>query len=385
MKRNIIILALLLSNVVLGQESKVDSLDQFIMNQAKKFHIPGIAACVIKNDKIIWSNSYGYRDIENEKKMATTSIMNIASISKTITATAIMQLWEKSKLNLNTDINTYLDFTIRNPNHPNIPITIKQLLTHSSSIADGSSLKTGFECGEPTRSLKNWLSNYFSKKGEFYNEDENFHKAKPDSLHQYSNIGFGVLGLIVEEVSGIAFHEYVQKNIFEPLEMTNSGYFLNQVDSTQIVTPYLYLGPLQKVVNKKDKIKILPYFNPYCNYSFWNYPDGLVRTSVEDLSKFAIAYMNEGNYKSQKILKKETIDLMMSPQLNEAVNEDKDQGLSWFQSPSLYPSWFHGGSDPGVSTRMYVNKVDKITVIVFQNANEDNSYYIIKKLYDAFK
>lgn len=385
MKHNILILVLLLSKVVIGQEIKVDSLDQFIMNQAKKFHIPGIAACVIKNDRIVWSNAYGYRNIENKEKMSTKSIMNIASISKTITATAIMQLWEKNKLDLNTDINTYLGFNIRNPNHPNTPITIKQLLTHSSSIADGSSIKIGFECGEPTRSLKSWLSNYFSEKGEFYSEEENFHKAKPGSLHQYSNIGFGVLGLIVEEVSGTAFHKYVIKNIFEPLEMNNSGYFLKQVDSTQLVTPYLYLGPLQKVVNETTKNAVLPYFNPYCNYSFWNYPDGLVRTSIEDLSKFAIAYMHEGNYKNQKILKKETIDLMMSSQLSKSVNEDQEQGLSWFQSPSLYPSWFHGGSDPGVSTRMYVNKVDKITVIVFQNANEDNSYYIIKKLYDSFK
>ena len=71
--------------------------------------------------------------------------------------------------------------------------------------------------------------------------------------------------------------------------------------------------------------------------------------------------------------------------MNKKINADKDQGLCWFQSPSLFPTWYHGGSDPGVTTRMYVNKEDKISVIVFQNANMDNTYYIIRVLYDRFK
>ena len=366
-----------------AQHASLDSIDLFIEAQAKQYHIPGIAACVIKNDSVVWSKAYGYADIVNEKPMQNQSILNIASISKTITATAVMQLWEQQRLDLHHDVNDYLDFKVRNPNHPDLPITIHQLLTHTSSIADGPSIKIGYQCGDPKTSLRDWISNYFKKDGAYYDAEENFHKKAPDSIRSYSNMGFGLLGLIVEVVAKQPFHEYVKDNIFEPLQMHESGYFLHEIDATKLVTPYLWLGPLQQSLNANPQK--LPYYNPYCQYSFWNYPDGLVRTTTDNLAKFAIAYLNGGLYKGKRILKAETIAFMHTPKLNKEVNGDQDQGYSWFQSPSLYPTWYHGGSDPGVSTRLYINTKDKLGVIVFQNANADNSFYIVKELYNRFK
>ena len=379
-----VLFSLIFTTVVKGQVINKDSIDTFIIDQMKRHHIPGISACVIKEDGVVWSKAYGYANIEQTKLMSTENILNIGSISKTVTATAIMQLWELGKLKLNEDVNTYLDFPVRNPNFPNSPITINQLLTHTSSIADGAAYKLGYACGDPETTLKNWLYNYFSIHGTYYDASDNFHNQAPDSLREYSNIGFGLLGLIVEEISEMPFNKYVKKNIFLPLMMTNSGYFLDEIDQSKLATSYLYLGPLQQNLNKSADT-ILPYYNPYCHYSFWNYPDGLVRTSVTDLAKFAAAYMNDGLYGGARILKKETIDMMMSPQLSEKINADKDQGLSWFLSQGLYPSWFHGGSDPGVSARMYINRKDKISVIVCQNANKDNAFYIIKELYKKFE
>lgn len=204
----------------------------------------------------------------------------------------------------------------------------------------------------------------FSETGDFYSSEYNFHEEQPAEYHKYSNLGFGLLGLIVEEVSKLPFHQYCQENIFEPLEMRNTGYFLKDTDTSQLVVPYLYIGKLQQGAEATAH-SVKPYFNPYCFYSFWNYPDGLVRTNIEDLAKFTIAYMNGGEYIGNQILKAATIKKMHSPQLSKDVNEDQDQGLCWFSSSSLAPSWFHGSSDPGVSTRMYVNKEDKISVTVF--------------------
>ncbi|MBX2815781.1 MAG: beta-lactamase family protein [Saprospiraceae bacterium] len=367
-----------------AQIEQQDSINLFIEHQASRFHVPGIAACVVKGDKVVWASGFGYASIEREEAMSASHVMNIASISKTITATAVMQLWEKEKLELDRDINDYLDFTVRNPNHPQRPISIRQLLTHSSSIEDAMSLKIGYQCGDPARSLKDWIQHYFDEKGEFYDPKENFLEDAPGEIHQYSNVGFGLLGLLVETVAEMPFHEYVKAHVFGPLKMKDSGYFLSEIDSSRLVTSYLYLGALQKSLPSTTKA-VLPYFNPYCQYSFWNYPDGLVRTSVLDLAKFATAFMNEGVYEGARVLEKESIDSMMTLQLDKSVNEDQDQGLSWFQSSSLYPTWYHGGSDPGVSTRMYINKEDKLACIVFQNANVDNTYYIIRELYDRFK
>ncbi|MEO0733440.1 MAG: serine hydrolase domain-containing protein [Bacteroidota bacterium] len=375
---------LCLSANVSGQNRLIDATDAFIIQQAEKYHVPGIAAVVVKDTAIVWSKGHGFADIATERKMTPHSIMNIASVSKTITATAVMQLWEAKKIDLDADINQYLNFTVRNPNFSNVPVTVRQLLTHTSSIADGNSLKLGFECTPPSKSLSEWLYHYFTEGGMYFDKGANFHDFAPGTGREYSNVGYGLLGLIVEEVTGLSFNQYVKAHIFAPLAMNDSGYFLNEVDTTRMVTPYLYLGPLQKNLGDSEN-QVLPHFNPYCRYGFWNYPDGLVRTSVSDLAKFTFAYMSNGYYQGKRLLKKETIDLMLSPQLSEEVNEDQDQGLGWFHSPSLHPAWYHGGSDPGVSTRMYVNKTDKIAVIVFQNVNEDNTFYIIKELYNKFK
>lgn len=374
---------LLLGGVCHGQ-NQAASIDSFIRQQAEKYHVPGIVACVVKGEEIVWSNAYGYANIERAEPMRTNSIINIASVSKTITATAIMQLWEKEKLALDVNVEQYLDFPVRNPHHPEREITIRQLLTHTSSIADGPAVKIGFSCGDPEVSLKDWIEGYLTPTGDYFSATDNFHAAAPDSFREYSNVGFGLLGLIVEAVAGEPFHAYVRKHLFEPLQMTASGYFLQNIDTAHLATPYLYLGPLQQHLQQTED-QVLPYYNPYCQYSFWNYPDGLVRTTVEDLAKFAAAMMHDGVYQGKRILRPETIETMLTPQLPASINEDQDQGLCWFQSPSLFPTWYHGGSDPGVSTRLYVNKEDDLSVIVLQNANADNAFYIVRMLYEHFR
>lgn len=364
-----------------GAEVEIDS---FIENQMEKYHIPGIAVSVVKEEEIIFKKAYGWGNIEKMIPMSTNGIMNIASISKTITSTAAMQLLEKGLISLNEDINVYLPIKVRNPNFPDYPITLRQILTHTSSIKDGPNYRLGYQCGDPTTTLTDWIESYLAVDGKWYDPIENFHNKSPDSIYQYSNVAFGLLGYLVEQVSGQSFHEYVKEHIFLPLEMENSGYYLKDIDTSKIITPYLYLGPLQKQIRSQNGLPI-KYFNPYCKYSFWNYPDGLVRTTVEDLSQFAIAYMNGGRFKDFQLLKPETIDKMHSAQLRESLDEDGFQGLSWFHSSGLDPAWFHGGSDPGVSTRLYVDKENKISVIVFQNANEDNAYYIARELYHMFR
>ena len=358
-------------------------LDTFILQQAERYHIPGIAVGVVIGDKLVWSKGYGWANLEKRTPMSTDGVMNIASISKTITATAVMQLWEKGLLQLDEDVNTYIPFKLHHPHFPEKAITIRQLLTHTSGIKDGPGYKKGYACGDPAISLKDWIESCLVVGGEHYSAEYNFYPEGPGAVHRYSNVAFGLLGYIVEALTKQPFYSYVKENILSPLGMSHTGYLLSEIDTQKIITPYLYLGPLQMGL-ASTKASPLPYFNPYCIYSFWNYPDGLIRTSVEDLAKYAAAYMNGGSYQGKRVLKQETIEMMHKGQLSKSINEDQDQGLSWFYSPGLAPSWFHGGSDPGVSTRLYINKENKIGVIVLQNSNEDNAFYIAKKLYQTF-
>ena len=119
---------LIFVNVILAQSlGDTKNLDEFIENQRERYHIPGIAAYVVKNTEIIWAESYNWADFENNVPMSTSGIINIGSISKTFTATAIMQLWGEGTIHLAADVNEYLAFNIRNPFFPDSPITIQQL------------------------------------------------------------------------------------------------------------------------------------------------------------------------------------------------------------------------------------------------------------------
>jgi len=260
----------------------LDSSEVFIENYMTDNHVPGLVATVVKGDKVIWSMASGYADLENNIPMSLNSIMNIGSISKTITATAILQLWEKGLIDLNTDINKYLPISIRNPDFPDEPITVHQILTHTSSIKDGPAYFKSYACGDPKVTLKHWITNYFNPNGE-YSSEENFfswkpNKArKPDSTRTYSNVAFGLLGYLVEEVTKMNFSEYCKENIFVPLGMDKTSWFLKDIDSTILAVPYIFITPdnrdqewirtLAKYPTR-DKDLILNQNFPLCYYSF---------------------------------------------------------------------------------------------------------------------
>jgi CubicO group peptidase (beta-lactamase class C family) len=167
---------------------------------------------------------------------------------------------------------------------------------------------------------------------------------------------------------------------------------LSEVDTSNHIRPYVYIT----AENRKD---ILHYFTrmlpnesefkvgtyaPTCLYSFPNYPDGLVRTSVRELSFYLAALLNGGELNGKRILQKETIDKMLTPQLQ----GDRSQGLTWrtseFQTPyGKVVLWGHSGLDPGIQTFLFFNPATRTGVITFQNNPADNVERIVVKLYGA--
>jgi CubicO group peptidase (beta-lactamase class C family) len=368
---------------------KSDSIDLSIREFMAKEMIPGFAACIVKDSSIIWSGSYGQADIKNNRPMSLDGIMNIGSISKTFTATAAMQLWEKGLLDFDADINQYLGFEVRNPKYPDKPITIFQILTHTSSIRDGNAYPPSYSCGDPVISLSDWIYNYFIPGGKYYFEGSNFCDWAPGGKENYSNVAFGLLGLIVERIAEKPFNEYCSENIFRLLGMKNTGWFLCETDTTMHIKPYAYISEENRNEILEDK-RLYPgeiefkvgSFVENCLYSFPNYPDGLVRTSVRELSLFLTMMMNGGELNGRRILNKETVDMMLSPQLN----GNNSQGLCWqtfeFKSPpDQITLWGHTGGDPGISTYLFYHPEEKIGVITFQNKDSGGTYKIVKELY----
>jgi len=335
----------------------------------------GLASVVIKGDEIIWQCALGNANIESKTPMSIDRIMPIASISKTFTATATMQLWEQGLIDLKADVSEYVGFKVRNPKYPEVPISIQQILTHTSSISDNKFYDNSYTCGDPTIPLKDWVTGYLTPNGKYFSRGS-FLKTKPGEKYEYSNVAFGLLGYIVESVSKTPFNVYCKQNIFHPLGMEKTGWFIHEIDTNNYITQYsekwypkhLGMGKLDKSADNKEV--------PLCVYSFPNYPDGLIRTSVRELSYFMTAFINDGTLNGKSILKKSTIDKMLTPQI-----EDNDwQGLCFYRTDSL---WGHSGGDPGVRTNMLFSRDQKHGYIAFENGQKviwNQKYRIITKM-----
>lgn len=370
-----------LSNQSFKQEENIDEtntpLDSLVVNYLKKYDTPGLSIKVFKGEKLYWSHNYGYLDLEKQLPMRSDAIMNIASISKTITTTAVLQLSEKGLLDLTKDINSYLDFSVRNPNFPDTPITIYQLLSHTSSIKDNNAYAMSYQCGDPKVGLEHWIENYFRPTGAYYSKEENFYTWEPNTDYKYSNVAFGLLGLLVEKVSQQSLESYTKTHITDVLGMDRSSWFIKNTDTANRIKSYVMATEeiKQDAMTSKLLEKQVGKYYQLCNYSFYNYPDGLFKTTLNELSHFMMAIMN-GSYMGKRILNEETIVKMLTPQ----IEGNNVQGIGWKRieyEGNVF--WGHSGRDPGVRTHLYFHSETQTGIVLFQN-NDDG--YTIKLVAD---
>ena len=290
------------------------TIDASIVNVMNSEHFPGLAAVVVKDDKIVWINSYGLADVGNSIPVSDTTVFMLASVSKVFTGTAVMQLAENNVIQLNDDVNSFLPWTLQIPGFPTNPVTFRQLMTHSSSIRDHwPVMNTYYDYPDPSITLAEGMQRYFSTSGIDYDPDDNFLPNPPGSVFQYSNMATALNGYLVETAAAMPFDEYCNENIFSKLCMDKTSWFFADLDSAEVARPYQYSGGN---------------YIPYAHYGFADYPDGQLRSSVIDLANFMIAYLNGGEFGSSSLLSPASIDEMWTPQIPELQAE---QGLNWYQ------------------------------------------------------
>jgi CubicO group peptidase (beta-lactamase class C family) len=335
-------------------------LDTIIERKMNEGGIVGIGAAIIVNKKLVWIKGYGYADKENKKPFTPHTIMNIGSISKNFMGACLFKAIEERKLNLDEDINTYLPFKVINPFFPNEKITLRHLATHSSSLIDRYPFyeSTYFEGNESPETLGDFLKNYFVKGGKYYT-DTNFVQHKPGTYYEYSNIPASLAGYIVETVTGKSLHDYAKQHIFKPLKMKRTGWHLDKID----------ISKHTKLYDKKgDTLKNIAL------YSNITYPDGGVRTTVNDLSKYFITLLNEGEYEGMRVLEKESMREMQRFQFSalskpENVNIEKvNSGIFWATKQSV-TKMGHSGTDPGIKAEMLTDLNKEVAVILFSNTD----------------
>ena len=362
MKLHITLVVFLLSIFACSEDTtnigyEQHELDKEILNAVEENNIPSLAACIVKNDQIVWRNTFGYQDIENKTIPSDKTAYGLASITKTFTSVAVMQLYEKDLLDLDSDINLYLPFELRNPKHPEVPITTSMLLTHTS----GLSLPTEQEDPrinnrlpvDEIQKLGDWIRSYVIPGGANY-VSAVWKNTIPGEVFEYSNMGISVLGHIVENVSNTDFRTYCQLQIFEPLGMTNTGFPNTELNDEKSAVLY-------------HNNKPIPQFNvPF-------YPAAMLKSSMLDLSHYVIAIMNGGQYGDKRILNVSTVDKMLEITLPEAGLYGGGMALGW---QGMNGQWVgHLGGFWGVSSSMTINLNNKLAVIMLTNSADNNSVY----------
>ena len=269
-------------------------LDGFIPIELQRDDIAGAVVIVVKDGQVFFSKGYGYSDMKTRKPVTVdATLFRPGSISKTFTWTAVMQLQEQGRIDLNRDVNDYLDFKI--PAKFGKPITMKDLMTHTPGFEE--TLKDLFVAkASDMRGLQEYVTHHVP--AEIF---------PPGTTPAYSNYGATLAGYIVQRVSGMPFDDYVEKNILQPLGMKHSTFRQPLPDDLK---PLMSQGYNLASQPPKD-------------FEFVQaWPAGSMSVTAEDMSHWMLAHLQNGSYNGQQILKPATAQLMHSrafglvPELN---------------------------------------------------------------------
>lgn len=319
-----------------GGEQATPICDLDLTPELARLHVPGLSAGIIVDGELVCTAVAGWADVESERPVDPDTLFEWASVSKTITVTAAMILYEEGRFGLDDDVGDYLPFPVRNPECPNTPITFRQLMTHSSSIIDNEPVYEGtYTVGDSPLSLGDFVRGYVEPGGEFYDAQENFDYECAGSYNEYSNIAVGLLGHAVEQISDQSFDDFCRERIFDPLGMGEASFHLANLDIENVATPYEPTADGGFV--RADHV------------GYATYPDGLLRTSVPDLARFLAMMAGAGVFEGERILEESTIEEMKRVQFPEL---DETQGLIWYYDfdEALVG---HDGSDCGASSLMF--------------------------------
>ena len=371
-----------------------DSLTAELNTLYENGHINGFGVAIVNETEVLYAEGIGFANTETKSPYTKNTIQNIGSVSKTFIGISLLKAQELGQLNLDDPVNDYLPFEVVNPAFPDVPITLRHLATHTSTILDTDiydsksyvlkdDIPVSDELGELSElfnapgsniSMIEFLEKVLSKDGDWYSA-EGLSGHQPGEIFEYTNVGATLAAAVLEIATGKTFNEFATEHILKPLGMTSSGWSFEDVNLEQ--HSRLYATPQTA----------LPL------YSLITYPDGGLITSVEDLGKYTSelikGYSGEGT-----LLKKESYQEIFKEQLSAENFQERDEeddfddeynnGIFMGFTPAGYVG--HTGGDPGIATFLFFNPKTKTGRIFMINTSVRNSagveqfYSIWKKL-----
>ncbi|WJM09629.1 beta-lactamase family protein [Paenibacillus sp. PK1-4R] len=304
----------------LTTESATAFLDSFFDSPEAKPHYVGASVVIVKDGKVLAEKGYGFSDVESKTAIdPKNTAFRVASVSKTFTSAAVMQLVEQGKVDLQADFQTYVK-GLEFDNPFDKPVTVENLLTHT----------TGFEIRDPQQEDIHTDFDKYIAMEEYAQQHMPPVVREPGSAYMYDNFSFLLLGMIVENVSGEPFESYMQQHIFKPLGMGNSSFMLDKKFQKQLATGY------DAAHNPLDLYTISP--TPM--------PQGGMLSTAEDIGKFMIAFLNDGVKDNERILKESTVKSM--EQYRSSIHPLLPDATYGFEAAFQIPG---AGSSPKVITK----------------------------------
>jgi CubicO group peptidase (beta-lactamase class C family) len=302
------------------------------------------------------------------------TVFMLASVSKTVVATAVLQAVEEGMFGLETDVNDVLPFTVRNPDHPDRQMTVRQLLTHTSSIRDNWNLLIdAYVAGDATMELGTFLRRYLAPNGADLSP-KNYYAFAPGGSYRYANIGVSLAAYLVEAASGIGFDTWCERRIFAPLEMDRAGWHLAGLPRDEIAMPYRWSSAENRYV-------------AFGHYGYPDYPDGALRTTAPQLAGHLAMVMCGGSWHGRRLLSKATVRELRRDQVPAL---EPGQGLIWFELRRKGRTLLgHDGGDYGVATVCFFDVDAEIGVVILANGGwrtiegRWNLYLIMDRLFAA--
>ncbi len=376
---------------VADAQSSKDSLTQALNEQYSKSGFPGFSVAIVNKDSILYEQGFGFADIDKKLPYNINTLQPIASVSKLFIGMAVMKAVEQGLFTLDADINGILPFKVVHPYNPEIPITIKHLVTHTSGIVDhadtykktyiypppvkeGNALyqlmvSKGYGATASDTTLGGFLKNYLTTDGHLFKKS-NFNKAAPGKRYEYSNLASDLVAYLIEVKSGLSFAAYTEKYILGPLHMNASGWFARPELKDR--NAILYTG-----------LKV-----PYPSYTSICYPDGGLITSCHDLSIFLkeniAGYQGKGT-----LLEPASFSILMQPTFSAAykpsdINPD-EPNIGVLYTIKKNGIIGHSGSDGGVTSFLYFNPEKGYGMLFIANTELEGLNGINKNLLSDFQ
>ena len=340
--------------------SENPELDDALADIFPRYKTCGAVVVVAKDGEIVYHYDYGYANRKEKEPVTPETYFKAASVTKIVSAIRVMQLVEEGKLELDRSIGDYFGFTVQNPRFRDIPVTLRQLMSHTSSLSQ----RGGYSSDLP-------LDQFLDAK---LNRWSNWEEWAPGSKYAYSNFGAGLMGSLMEIVTQQNIDTCVREGVFEPLGI-DAAYHISLLGDLDKAT-YIYKTDGATVRGNHDtylRNKWDPEIDPYNHY---NITVGALWIRGDDLCRLGIALCEGGTVDGVQLLQPETVELMMSSQKGLGdVTVDSQYGLCVHRVTNLLEDrmlYGHQGLNDGILCNLYFDPETHLVFAMMINGGSTN-------------